>query len=135
MQQLALRTPTAVAQTGKVATWTTALAFATAIETVEHLRGGAQCLASLVRKPTDATTESRPKVAYLRSTTCRTLANFATRGFIKLVTEAGTDRLIGVQAVASSGGAIQKAALAIRAKLTVQELADLLFAYLTMVEG
>jgi len=66
----------------------------------------------------------------------RALVNFDTRGFIKLVIEAGSDRLIGVQAVAPEAGElIQAAALAIRAQMTVQELADQLFPYLTMVEG
>ncbi|MBU66354.1 MAG: mercury(II) reductase [Cupriavidus sp.] len=66
----------------------------------------------------------------------RALANFDTRGFIKLVAEAGSDRLIGVQAVAPEAGEmIQTAALAIRARMTVQELANQLFPYLTMVEG
>jgi mercuric reductase len=66
----------------------------------------------------------------------RALANFDTRGFIKLVTEAGSGRLIGVQAVAPDAGElIQTAALAIRARMTAQELADQLFPYLTMVEG
>lgn len=66
----------------------------------------------------------------------RALANFDTRGFIKLVAEAGSGRLIGVQAVAPEAGElIQAAALAIRARMTVHELADQLFPYLTMVEG
>ena len=66
----------------------------------------------------------------------RALANFDTRGFIKLVAEAGTGRLIGVQAVAPEAGElIQTAALAIRHRMTVQALADQLFPYLTMVEG
>ena len=66
----------------------------------------------------------------------RALANFDTRGFIKLVADAGSGRLIGVQAVAQDAGElIQTAALAIRARMTVQELADQLFPYLTMVEG
>ena len=66
----------------------------------------------------------------------RALANFDTRGFIKLVAEAGTGRLIGVQTVAPGAGElIQSAALAIRNHMTVQELADQLFPYLTMVEG
>ena len=66
----------------------------------------------------------------------RALANFDTRGFIKLVVEEGSGRLIGVQAVAPEAGElIQKAALAIRNRMTVQELADQLFPYLTMVEG
>ena len=66
----------------------------------------------------------------------RALTNFDTRGFIKLVAEAGTNRLIGVQAVAADAGElIQTAALAIRAQMTVSDLADQLFPYLTMVEG
>ena len=66
----------------------------------------------------------------------RALANFDTRGFIKLVAEAGSGRLIGVQAVTPEAGElIQTAALAIRARMTVQDLADQLFPYLTMVEG
>jgi mercuric reductase len=66
----------------------------------------------------------------------RALANFDTRGFIKLVIEDGSRRLIGVQAVAPEAGElIQAAALAIRARMTSQELADQMFPYLTMVEG
>jgi len=66
----------------------------------------------------------------------RALANFNTRGFIKLVAEAESGRLLGVQAVAPEAGElIQTAALAIRNRMTVQELADQLFPYLTMVEG
>ena len=66
----------------------------------------------------------------------RALVNFDTRGFIKLVAEAGTGRLIGVQVVAEEAGEfIQTASLAIRGRMTVQELADQLFPYLTMVEG
>ena len=66
----------------------------------------------------------------------RALANFDTRGFIKLVIEEGSGRLIGVQAVAPEAGElIQTAVLAIRNRMTVQDLADQLFPYLTMVEG
>ncbi|MBC3884084.1 mercury(II) reductase [Undibacterium griseum] len=66
----------------------------------------------------------------------RALANFDTRGFIKLVIEEGSGQLIGVQAVAPEAGElIQTAVLAIRNRMTVQELADQLFPYLTMVEG
>jgi len=66
----------------------------------------------------------------------RALANFDTRGFIKLVIEKDRHRLIGVQAVAPDAGeCIQAAAFAIRAKMTVDELAEQLFPYLTMVEG
>nr|WP_207004974.1 mercury(II) reductase [Trinickia mobilis] len=66
----------------------------------------------------------------------RALVNFDPHGFIKLVTEAGSGRLIGVQAVAPEAGElIQTAAIAIGARMTVQDLADQLFPYLTMVEG
>nr|HNH52084.1 FAD-dependent oxidoreductase [Nitrosomonas sp.] len=66
----------------------------------------------------------------------RALVNFDTRGFIKLVADAGSGRLIGVQAVTPEAGElIQTAAFAIRTRMTVQELADQLFPYLTMVEG
>ena len=66
----------------------------------------------------------------------RALANFDTRGFIKIVAEAGSLRLLGVQAVAPEAGEIiQTAAIASRARMTVQDLADQLFPYLTMVEG
>jgi mercuric reductase len=66
----------------------------------------------------------------------RALANFDTRGFIKLVVEQDSGRLLGVQAVAPQAGElIQTAALAIRARMTAQDLADQLFPYLTMVEG
>jgi mercuric reductase len=66
----------------------------------------------------------------------RALANFDTRGFIKLVIEAESRRLIGVQAVAPEAGElIQAAALAIGARMTVEELADQLSPYLTMVES
>lgn len=66
----------------------------------------------------------------------RALANFDTRGFIKLVAEKGTGRLLGAQVLAAEGGEIiQTAALALRAGMTIQELADQLFPYLTMVEG
>ena len=66
----------------------------------------------------------------------RALANFETRGFVKLVIDADSDRLIGAQILAAEAGEmIQAAALAIRNRMTVQELADQLFPYLTMVEG
>jgi mercuric reductase len=66
----------------------------------------------------------------------RALANFDTRGFIKLVAEAGSLRLLGVQAVSPEAGEIiQTAVIAIRARMTIHDLADQLFPYLTMVEG
>lgn len=66
----------------------------------------------------------------------RALANFETHGFVKLVAAAETGRLLGVQIVASEAGEmIQTAALALRNRMTVDELAGQLFPYLTMVEG
>ena len=66
----------------------------------------------------------------------RALANFETDGFVKLVADADTNRLIGAQILAPEAGEmIQAAVLAIHNNMTVQELADQLFPYLTMVEG
>ncbi len=66
----------------------------------------------------------------------RALANFDTRGFIKLVAEKRSGRLIGAQFVAAEAGEIiQSAALAIRNRMSVHELGEQLFPYLTMVEA
>ena len=66
----------------------------------------------------------------------RALVNFDTRGFIKTVVEAGTGRLLGIQAVAQEAGElIQAAALAIHHRMTVTDLSSQIFPYLTMVEG
>ncbi|MGH7073456.1 MAG: mercury(II) reductase [Stellaceae bacterium] len=66
----------------------------------------------------------------------RALANFETRGFVKLVADAGSHRLIGAQILAHDAGEmIQTAALAIRHHMTVEELGDTLFPYLVMTEG
>ncbi len=66
----------------------------------------------------------------------RALANFDTRGFVKLVAEQGSGRLLGAQILAADAGEmIQTAALAIRNRMTVEDLAGQLFPYLTMVEG
>lgn len=66
----------------------------------------------------------------------RALANFDTRGFIKLVAESDGGRLLGAQMLAAEAGeVIQAAALALRNRMTVHEIADQLFPYLTMVEG
>ena len=66
----------------------------------------------------------------------RALVNFETDGFVKLVADADTNRLIGAQILAPEAGEmIQAAVLAIHNNMTVQELADQLFPYLTMVEG
>ena len=66
----------------------------------------------------------------------RALVNFDTHGFIKMVADRDSGRLLGVQAVtAEAGELIQTAVMAIRARMTVQEVSDELFPYLTMVEG
>lgn len=66
----------------------------------------------------------------------RALANFDTKGFVKLVADKKTDRLIGAQILsAEAGEMIQAAVLAIHHGMTVRELGDQLFPYLTMVEG
>ena len=66
----------------------------------------------------------------------RALVNFDTGGFIKLVAERESGRLLGVQSVAGEAGElIQTAVMALRARMTVNEIADELFPYLTMVEG
>jgi len=66
----------------------------------------------------------------------RAIANFDTRGFIKLVAEKESGRILGCQVLATEGGEIiQSAALAIRNHMTVTDLANQLFPYLTMVEG
>jgi len=66
----------------------------------------------------------------------RALVNFDTHGFIKMVAERDSGRLLGVQAVtAEAGELIQTAVMALRAGMTVQDIGDELFPYLTMVEG
>ena len=66
----------------------------------------------------------------------RALADFDTRGFIKLVAEQASGRLLGAQVLAAAGGEIiQTAALAIHNRMTVAELGGQLFPYLTMAEG
>ncbi|RMF13791.1 MAG: mercury(II) reductase [Gammaproteobacteria bacterium] len=66
----------------------------------------------------------------------RAIANFDTRGLIRMVAERTTGRLLGVQMLAhNAGDVIQSAALAIRAGMTVQALSGELFPYLTMAEG
>ncbi|GGX86409.1 mercuric reductase [Litchfieldella qijiaojingensis] len=66
----------------------------------------------------------------------RALVNFNTGGFIKMVAERESGRLLGVQAVAGEAGElIQTATMALRAQMTVHDIAGELFPYLTMVEG
>ncbi|MGC8525345.1 MAG: mercury(II) reductase [Acidibrevibacterium sp.] len=66
----------------------------------------------------------------------RALAARDTRGLIKLVAEEGSLRLLGAQILAPEGAdSIQTAVLAIKHRLTVTDLAETLFPYLTTVEG
>ncbi len=66
----------------------------------------------------------------------RALAARDTRGLIKLVADANSGRLLGAHILAPEGAdSIQTATLAIRQGLTVDELADTIFPYLTTVEG
>ena len=66
----------------------------------------------------------------------RALANRDTRGLIKLVADAATDHLLGAHVLAPDAGEIiQTAVIAIKAGMTVQDMTDTLFPYLTMVEG
>lgn len=66
----------------------------------------------------------------------RAIANMDTRGFIKLVAEKESGRIVGCQVLAAEGGEIiQTAVLAIARQMTIDDLANQLFPYLTMVEG
>lgn len=66
----------------------------------------------------------------------RALANRDTRGVVKLVADADTGRVLGVHAVAEAAGEIILAATyAIKAGMTVDEIADTWAPYLTMAES
>lgn len=66
----------------------------------------------------------------------RALAARDTRGLIKLVADRGTRKLLGAHILAPEGAdSIQTAAMAIRGGLTIDDLADAIFPYLTTVEG
>jgi mercury(II) reductase len=66
----------------------------------------------------------------------RALAARDTRGLIKLVADARNGRLLGAHVLAPEGAdSIQTAALAIRHGLTIADLAETIFPYLTTVEG
>ncbi|MBO6773835.1 mercury(II) reductase [Thalassospira sp.] len=66
----------------------------------------------------------------------RALAARDTRGLIKLVADKNTNKLLGAQVMAPEGAdSIQTAVMAIKHGLTVTDLADTIFPYLTTVEG
>ena len=66
----------------------------------------------------------------------RYIAARDTRGLIKLIAEKETGRLIGAHILAPEGSdSIQTAVLAIKARMTADDLGDMIFPYLTGVEG
>lgn len=66
----------------------------------------------------------------------RSLAARDTRGFVKLVADAATRRIIGAQILASEAGEmIMEPALAVRFGLTIEDLTSTLHPYLTLAEG
>jgi mercuric reductase len=66
----------------------------------------------------------------------RALAARDTRGLIKLVADAKTDRLLGGQIVAPEGSdTIQTLAMALKFSMTTKALGETIFPYLTTVEG
>lgn len=66
----------------------------------------------------------------------RSAAALDTRGFIKLIRNPETDKLIGARIVAPEGGELaMQASLAIKYGITVAELADSFHPYLTLSEG
>ncbi len=66
----------------------------------------------------------------------RAIAARDTRGFIKLIRDADTDKLIGARILAPEGAElIMEVSLAIKYGITVKELVDLFHPYLTLAEG
>jgi mercuric reductase len=66
----------------------------------------------------------------------RALAARDTRGLLKVVAEIGTGRILGVHVIAAEGGeVIQTATFAVKLGLTINDLTDTFFPYLTQVEG
>lgn len=66
----------------------------------------------------------------------RALAARDTRGLIKLVADAESDRLLGGHILAPEGAdSIQTVVMALKAGFTVRQLAETIFPYLTTVEG
>ena len=66
----------------------------------------------------------------------RALAARDTRGLIKLVADAKTRKLLGAHILAPEGGdSIQTAVMAIKGGLTIEQLGETIFPYLTTVEG
>lgn len=66
----------------------------------------------------------------------RAIAANDTRGFIKLIRNIETDKIIGARVVAPEGGElIQQLSMAIKYGITIQDLAESFYPYLTLGEG
>ena len=66
----------------------------------------------------------------------RALAARDTRGLVKLVAESGSKQLLGAHILAPEGAdSIQAAAIAIKAGMSTVDLGEMIFPYLTTVEG
>lgn len=66
----------------------------------------------------------------------RAIAANDTKGFIKLIRNTETDKLIGARVVASEGGElIQQLSMAIKYGITAKALAEEFYPYLTLSEG
>ena len=66
----------------------------------------------------------------------RALVNRDTRGFVKIVAEAETGRVVGITAVAKDAGELAAAGVyMLSASMTVDQVATLWCPYLTMAEG
>ncbi len=66
----------------------------------------------------------------------RSIAARDTRGFIKLIKNTQTDKLIGARVVAPEGGElIQQLSMAIKYGISVKDLAESFYPYLTLSEG
>jgi len=66
----------------------------------------------------------------------RAIAANDTRGFIKLIRNTDTDKLIGARVLAPEGGElIQQLSMAIKYGITVKDLAESFYPYLTLSEG
>jgi pyruvate/2-oxoglutarate dehydrogenase complex dihydrolipoamide dehydrogenase (E3) component len=66
----------------------------------------------------------------------RALAARDTRGLFKLVADSKSRKLLGAHILATEGAdSIETAALAIKAGMTVEQLGETIFPYLTTVEG
>ena len=66
----------------------------------------------------------------------RAIAANDTRGFIKLIRNPASDKLLGIRVVAPEGGElVRQASMAIKYGITVSDLAEDLYPYLTLSEG